>query len=300
MVGTPIAIVVAHTCLDVPFVVASESATLAGIDLGFEHAALSLGATPGGTLWRITLPLIRPRVLVEALFAFINSFDEVVVALFLSGRCCGLWEWRSALADLAGAAARLVSAASAAATSGRGEARAARLTLVREQLAALEQSQAAGACVIPAPMAKRRGHLQRLKALGPAFTATLMNEVFYKNFRNRREVASYCGLTPSPWKSRGIDHEQGISKSGNRRARQKAIELAWLWLRQPDSALSCWFRCRGQRRQARRHRRAGAQADRGAVALYHHRACAGKGNDEGIDRISHGCRPRLKPAKVQT
>ena len=117
--------------------------------------------------------------------------------------------------------------------------------LVREQLATLEQAQAAEASAGPAPMAERGAILQRLKALGPAFTATLMNEVFYKDFRNRREVASYCGLTPSPWKSGGIDHEQGISKAGNRRARQKALELAWLWLRhQPDSALSRWFRTR--------------------------------------------------------
>jgi len=119
----------------------------------------------------------------------------------------------------------------------------ARLTMVREQIAALEQ--AAQACPVPAPMAERRSSLQRLKALGPAFTATLVDELFYKDFRNRREVASYCGLTPSPWKSGGIDREQGISKAGNRRARNKAIELAWLWLRhQPDSALSRWFRAR--------------------------------------------------------
>jgi transposase len=118
----------------------------------------------------------------------------------------------------------------------------ARLRLVREQLAALEQAQAAQTSAVPTPMAERRELLQRLKALGPAFATTLVNEVFYKDFRNRREVASYCGLTPSPWKSGGIDREQGISKAGNRRARQKAIELAWLWLRhQPDSALSRWF-----------------------------------------------------------
>ena len=121
----------------------------------------------------------------------------------------------------------------------------ARLVVLREQLAALEQAQAAQACPVPAPMAERRASLQRLKALGPAFTTSLVDEVFYKDFRNRREVASYCGLTPSPWKSGGIDREQGISKAGNRRARNKAIELAWLWLRhQPDSALSRWFRTR--------------------------------------------------------
>jgi transposase len=119
----------------------------------------------------------------------------------------------------------------------------ARLMLVRDQLAALEQAQAAQA--VPAPMAERRDQLQRLKALGPAFSATLVNELFYKDFHNRREVAAYCGLAPSPWKSGGIDREQGISKAGNHRARLKAIELAWLWLRhQPDSALSQWFRNR--------------------------------------------------------
>lgn len=121
----------------------------------------------------------------------------------------------------------------------------ARLMLVREQLAALEQAQATQACAVPAPMAERQDLLQRLKALGPAFTGTLVSELFYKDFRNRREVASYSGLAPSPWRSGGIDREQGISKAGNRRARQKAIELAWLWLRhQPDSALSRWFRAR--------------------------------------------------------
>ncbi|WP_256467456.1 IS110 family transposase [Bradyrhizobium sp. 139] len=121
----------------------------------------------------------------------------------------------------------------------------ARLTMVREQLAALEQAQAVQTCPIPAPMAERRSNLQRLKALGPAFTPGLVDEVFYKDFHNQREVASYCGLAPSPWKSGGIDREQGISKAGNRRARTKAIELAWLWLRhQGDSALSRWFRTR--------------------------------------------------------
>ena len=121
----------------------------------------------------------------------------------------------------------------------------ARLMLVREQIAALEQAQGAEDSAAPAAMSERRQLLQRLKALGPAFSATLVNELFYKDFRNRREVAAYCGLAPSPWKSGGIDREQGISKAGNHRARLTAIELAWLWLRhQPDSALSLWFRSR--------------------------------------------------------
>ena len=121
----------------------------------------------------------------------------------------------------------------------------ARLMLVREQLAALEQAPTAAVAAAPAPMAERRNLLLRLKGLGPVFATTLTNEAFYKDFRNRREVASYFGLTPSPWRSGGIDREQGISKAGNPRARLKAVELAWLWLRhQPDSALSRWFAAR--------------------------------------------------------
>jgi transposase len=121
----------------------------------------------------------------------------------------------------------------------------ARLMLVREQLSALADAPAADAPVAAARMAERRALLQRLKGLGPAFAATLTNEVFYKDFRNRREVAGYCGLAPSPWRSGTIAREQGISKAGNPRARHQAIELAWLWLRhQEGSALSQWFRAR--------------------------------------------------------
>jgi putative spermidine/putrescine transport system permease protein len=77
--------VVAHACLAVPFVVTSVSASLAGFDHRLEQAARSLGATPWGAFRQVTLPLIRSGVLVGALFAFITSFDELIVALFLSG-----------------------------------------------------------------------------------------------------------------------------------------------------------------------------------------------------------------------
>lgn len=85
LVGTPLGLVLAHTCLAVPFVVTSVGASLAGFDRRLEQAALSLGATPWGTFRQVTLPLILPGVLVGALFAFITSFDELVVSLFLSG-----------------------------------------------------------------------------------------------------------------------------------------------------------------------------------------------------------------------
>ena len=85
LVGSPVGLMLAHTCLAVPFVVTSVSASLAGIDPRLEQAALSLGATPRATFFQVTLPLIRPGVLVGALFAFITSFDELIVALFISG-----------------------------------------------------------------------------------------------------------------------------------------------------------------------------------------------------------------------
>jgi transposase len=120
----------------------------------------------------------------------------------------------------------------------------ARLMLVREQLDALAPA-AADLTPAAAQMAQRSELLLRLKSLGPAFATTLTSEVFYKDFRNRREVASYFGLTPSPWQSGGIDRDQGISKAGNPRARCAAIEMAWLWLRhQPDSNLTQEYRRR--------------------------------------------------------
>ena len=120
----------------------------------------------------------------------------------------------------------------------------ARLMLVREQLDALAQAPA-DLTPAAAQMAQRSELLLRLKSLGPAFATTLTNEVFYKDFRNRREVASYFGLAPSPWQSGGIDRDQGISKAGNPRARCAAIEMAWLWLRhQPDSKLTQEYRRR--------------------------------------------------------
>ena len=85
LVGSPAALVLAHTCLAVPFVVTSVGASLAGVDRRLEQAASSLGASRWATFSQVTLPLIRPGVLVGALFAFITSFDELVVALFLSG-----------------------------------------------------------------------------------------------------------------------------------------------------------------------------------------------------------------------
>ncbi len=85
LIGSPFALVLAHTALAVPFVVVNVSATLVGFDERLEYAAMNLGANRRQTFLKVTLPLIRPGVLTGALFAFVTSFDELIVALFISG-----------------------------------------------------------------------------------------------------------------------------------------------------------------------------------------------------------------------
>lgn len=85
MVGTLHGLVFAHTVLALPFVVVVVSATLRGLDGTLELAAQNLGANRWQTFRHVTLPLIRPGVASGALLAFITSFDEVVVAIFVSG-----------------------------------------------------------------------------------------------------------------------------------------------------------------------------------------------------------------------
>jgi transposase len=90
--------------------------------------------------------------------------------------------------------------------------------------------------------AKKIQDLIKLKCLGSEFASVLVGEVFYRSFANRRELASYVGLTPSHFQSGPMCHDQGISKAGNAKARTTMIELAWLWSRhQLNSRLSVWF-----------------------------------------------------------
>jgi transposase len=81
-----------------------------------------------------------------------------------------------------------------------------------------------------------------LKGIGSGFAGALWSEGLFRHFDNRRQVAAYAGLAPTPWKSGKIDHEQGVSKAGNPRLRAILVEMAWLWLRhQPGSALARWY-----------------------------------------------------------
>ena len=125
-----------------------------------------------------------------------------------------------------------------------------RLELLLEQIKAVEAERdvllAAQRVAAPAAM------LLDIKGIGPEFAAILWSEGLFRHFDNRRQVASYAGLAPTPWQSGSIDREQGVSKAGNRRLRTTLIQLAWLWLRhQPQSALALWFEERVRRNGGR-------------------------------------------------
>jgi len=119
-----------------------------------------------------------------------------------------------------------------------------RVELLIEQIKAVEAERdsmlAAAEAVSPAP-----AMLLTLKGIGPEFAAVLWSEGLSRHFDNRRQVAAYAGLAPTPWQSGSVDHDQGVSKSGNPRLRTTLIQVAWLWLRhQPHSVLSLWFKDR--------------------------------------------------------
>jgi putative spermidine/putrescine transport system permease protein len=82
---TYLGIILAHTALGTPFVVITVTATLVGFDHSLTRASANLGASPTVTFFKVIMPLILPGVISGALFAFVTSFDEVVVVLFLAG-----------------------------------------------------------------------------------------------------------------------------------------------------------------------------------------------------------------------
>jgi putative spermidine/putrescine transport system permease protein len=85
LIGQPAALYLGHTVLATPLVIVIVGSALRNQDRAIEHAARSLGAGYLRALWEVTLPLIRPAVLSGAAFAFLASFDEVLVAIFVGG-----------------------------------------------------------------------------------------------------------------------------------------------------------------------------------------------------------------------
>ena len=121
-----------------------------------------------------------------------------------------------------------------------------RLELLNEQIRCVEAERDDMSETSPQAM------LATLKGIGPEFASVLANEGLFRHFDNRRQIAAYAGLAPSPWRSGSIDREQGVSRSGNPRLRTTMVQAAWLWVRyQPDSALSCWFQERVSRNGGR-------------------------------------------------
>jgi putative spermidine/putrescine transport system permease protein len=85
LVGSYTGMIIAHAALGIPFVIITVTSTLAGFDRSLYNAAVGMGASPLRAFREIVVPLIRPGVISGALFAFVTSFDEVVVVLFLGG-----------------------------------------------------------------------------------------------------------------------------------------------------------------------------------------------------------------------
>ena len=86
LVGTHAGMIIAHSVLSIPVAFLVIAAALKGFDRNLERAAMSAGAGPLRTFFWVTLPVLRPGILVGALFAFLHSFNEAVVAIFIAGR----------------------------------------------------------------------------------------------------------------------------------------------------------------------------------------------------------------------
>jgi putative spermidine/putrescine transport system permease protein len=86
LVGTHAGMIIAHSVLSIPVAFLAIAASLKGFDRNLERAAMSAGAGPIRTVLWVTLPVLKPGILVGALFAFLHSFNEAVVAIFIAGR----------------------------------------------------------------------------------------------------------------------------------------------------------------------------------------------------------------------
>jgi len=128
-----------------------------------------------------------------------------------------------------------------------------RLALVQAQIVKVERER--DLAPTPCDATERKRHqLLRLNGIGATSAPILAREVYYRQFANRRQVASFIGLAPSPYDSGESRRSQGISKAGNSLVRAIMIQTAWMWLKhQPNSALSQWFhrRTEGQSKRMR-------------------------------------------------
>lgn len=121
----------------------------------------------------------------------------------------------------------------------------ARLEQVMEQLDAIDAERDAMLAAERDRETSVVSMLTNVVGIGAEFAAVLWAEGLFRHFDNRRQVAAYAGLAPTPWQSGSVSREQGVGKSGNGRLRSTLVQLAWLWIRhQPGSELAKWFRAR--------------------------------------------------------
>jgi transposase len=118
-----------------------------------------------------------------------------------------------------------------------------RLRMVEEQIKVLKKERERRVQSADKPSYRKVAQLRTLYGIGVTSSWDFVMEMFaWRQFRNRRQVGAFPGLTPTPYDSGGSQREQGISKAGRGRIRALSIQIAWSWLRfQPQSKLSRWF-----------------------------------------------------------
>jgi transposase len=131
-----------------------------------------------------------------------------------------------------------------------------RWQFVDRQIRDLENERARRIRTDDTPATEQVRQLLRLAGIGKNSAWLFVQEFFaWRQLHNGKQLGALAGLTPTPYQSGGSAREQGISKSGNRRLRAMAVEIAWCWLQwQPHSALSQWYQRRfgdGPSRQRR-------------------------------------------------
>jgi transposase len=158
-------------------------------------------------------------------------------------------DWRSRLAELRTAEGQAIPPRCRAEI----DRELARLELVLDHIAQVEAALAPSQTA-DAPEAAEM-LLEKLACVGRETAVVLSREVFCRGFRDRRSLAAFAGLTPSPYSSGRLQHDQGISKAGNSIVRARLVQLAWRWVRfQNGSDITTWFieRTGGESRRNRR------------------------------------------------
>jgi transposase len=173
-----------------------------------------------------------------------------------------------------------------------------RWQLIDGQLRELEAERMATIRDDQTPQVEKVGRLLNLKGIGDNGAWLLVYEFFaWRTIKNRRELGSLAGLTPTPYSSGESRREQGISKAGNRRVRWMRTELAWGWLRyQPQSELSQWYMRRFGRGN-RRLRKVGimALARKLLIALWKY--LEGGERPAGAEEVGWDNKPRLRAVR---